>query len=124
MLPIAFAYTTLNTFSSFGYKYGPIITSDVIIDLRRIIPISDFEFWLTGQDVEVKSRLLSEYGHIFGSLQDFIEDMLVEDRALTFAFGCTSGRHRSVAVAEILAERLEFDPPYHRDLLKGLVPHG
>jgi UPF0042 nucleotide-binding protein len=42
---------------------------------------------------------------------------------LTIAFGCTAGRHRSVTIARVIADRLR-ERDYrvkitHRDLLKG-----
>ena len=103
------------TVSSFGFKYGPQIEADWVID-SRVLPNP---FWqpalrpLTGLDDPVRDFLL---GHEVS--RDFIDrtsDLLgwvasaAEDRgrrALHVAVGCTGGRHRSVVIAVEVAARL------------------
>ena len=100
---------------SFGYKYGIPIDADLVMDCRFIAN----PHWipelrpLTGLDKPVSSKVLDN-----SNVQDFLEkyQSLFETMAtgffqegrkyLTLAVGCTGGKHRSVAVAEELARRL------------------
>jgi UPF0042 nucleotide-binding protein len=94
---------------SFGYKYGVPKEADLVFDLR-FLPNPYFEehlCHLSGQDPEVTNYILKgEPGAGFlGQLLDFLTFTLPlyarEGRyRLTVTFGCTGGRHRSVAVAE------------------------
>ena len=100
---------------SFGYKYGIPIDADLVMDCRFIAN----PHWvpelrpLTGLDKPVSAKVLDN-----ANVQDFLEkyQSLFETMAtgffqegrkyLTLAVGCTGGKHRSVAVAEELARRL------------------
>ena len=100
---------------SFGYKYGIPIDADLVMDCRFIAN----PHWipelrpLTGLDKPVSANVLDN-----ANVQDFLEkyQSLFETMAagffqegrkyLTLAVGCTGGKHRSVAVAEELARRL------------------
>ena len=100
---------------SFGYKYGIPIDADLVMDCRFIAN----PHWipelrpLTGLDKPVSAKILDN-----ANVQDFLEkyQSLFETMAtgffqegrkyLTLAVGCTGGKHRSVAVAEELASRL------------------
>jgi len=100
---------------SFGYKYGIPIDADLVMDCRFIAN----PHWipelrpLTGLDKPVSAKVLDN-----ANVQDFLEkyQSLFETMAtgffqegrkyLTLAVGCTGGKHRSVAVAEELASRL------------------
>ena len=100
---------------SFGYKYGIPIDADLVMDCRFIAN----PHWipelrpLTGLDKPVSEKVLDN-----ANVQDFLEkyQSLFETMAtgffqegrkyLTLAVGCTGGKHRSVAVAEELARRL------------------
>jgi RNase adapter protein RapZ len=100
---------------SFGYKYGLPLDADIIMDVR-FLPNPHWEEALrplTGHDRAVRDFVL-ERSHASQFLDQF-ESMMVtlvpayeaEGKTyLTIAMGCTGGRHRSVAVAEDLAERL------------------
>jgi UPF0042 nucleotide-binding protein len=100
---------------SFGYKYGLPLDADVIMDVR-FLPNPHWEEALrplTGHDPAVRDFVL-ERSHASKFLDEF-EALMVslvpayeaEGKSyLTIAMGCTGGRHRSVAVAEDLAERL------------------
>jgi UPF0042 nucleotide-binding protein len=117
------------TITSFGYKHGLPRDADLVFDCR-FLPnphwIPDLRP-LNGCDGPVSEYVLSHE-----ATQDFLDqldDMLAvlmpsyvsEGKSyLSVAFGCTGGRHRSVAVAETVAEMLRgrgFDPVVsHRDL--------
>ena len=94
---------------SFGYKYGVPKEADLVFDLR-FLPNPYFEAQLehlSGQDAQVADYVLqSEVGAGFmNQLVGFLTFTLPlyagEGRyRLTVTFGCTGGRHRSVAVAE------------------------
>ncbi|WP_334109377.1 RNase adapter RapZ [Thermodesulfitimonas autotrophica] len=103
------------TLLSFGYKYGIPLDADLVIDVRflpnphyiaRLRP-------LTGEDLEVKDYVLSspitaEFLAKFTSLIEFLIPLYMNEgkSMLTIAVGCTGGRHRSVAIANRLAELL------------------
>lgn len=117
---------------SFGYKHGLPADVDVVLDCRFL----PNPHWvdelrpLTGSQVPVRDYVLgSDLAQDFlGRLDDLLDVLLPayrdEGKAyLTIAFGCTGGRHRSVAIAEEMARRLRvrgIDPGVsHRDLGKG-----
>ncbi len=101
---------------TFGFKYGTPTEADMVFDLR-FLPNPYFKEALrplSGLDAPVAEYVLqSEPGKtFFGRLAEFLEYVIdlyeVEGRfRLTIAIGCTGGRHRSVAVAEKLNERLQ-----------------
>lgn len=100
---------------SFGFKYGPPAEADMIFDLR-FLPNPYFDLSLreqTGKDPAVREYILAgDPGREFLSrLREFLLYLLPlyakEGRyRLTLAFGCTGGRHRSVAVAEAIFDTL------------------
>lgn len=100
---------------SFGFKYGPPSEADMVFDLR-FLPNPYFVRELreqTGKDAPVRDYVLAaDPGREFLSrLQEFLLYLLPlyaqEGRyRLTVAFGCTGGRHRSVAVAEAVFDTL------------------
>lgn len=114
---------------SFGFKYGVPLDSDFVFDMRFL----PNPFWVpelrahTGREQAVSDYVMSRPG-----AREFIEavaDLFVpvtagyirENRSyVTIAVGCTGGKHRSVATAEALAERLASDEistfVVHRDL--------
>ena len=104
--------------SSFGFKYGPQVEADWVIDVRFL----PNPFWVpelrakTGLDTEVSDFVLGGSDGDGTALVDRLTSMLgwVLERAqahgrrrLHIAVGCTGGRHRSVVVAEELARRLD-----------------
>lgn len=118
------------TVESFGFKYGLPMDSDLVCDVR-FLPNPHWIAELrphTGQDAPVRDYVLSRDG-----AEDYLRTYhrLLElttagyrregKRYMTIAVGCTGGKHRSVAMAEELAARLEQDPGLavhvvHRDL--------
>lgn len=100
---------------SFGYRYETPRTAELLFDLR-FLPNPYFEEALrarTGRDREVSDYVLkSERGEALfehlGALLDFLLPLYdAEGKAyVTIGLGCTGGRHRSVALAIALAERL------------------
>lgn len=104
---------------SFGFKYGAPAEADMVTDLR-FLPNPYFDEALrpmSGKDEDIARYVLDrnpgrEY---LCRLLEFLDFTLplyaVEGRyRLTMAFGCTGGRHRSVAVTEaVLAHLLGHD---------------
>lgn len=114
---------------SFGYKHGLPLDVDVVLDCRFLPNPHWVEELrpLTGLDDDVRAYVLGQ--DVAASFVDRVDDLLAvvlpaqeaQGRSyLSIAFGCTGGRHRSVAIAEAVAERLRshgFAPTVsHRDL--------
>jgi RNase adapter protein RapZ len=120
------------TFESFGFKYGTVRDPDLMLDVR-FLPNPHYEHDLrplTGID-----RRIVEFINHDGELDRFYERLhplldyllpqyLAEGKAhLVIGIGCTGGRHRSVAIAQHLAERYGPEKAYlvevvHRDISK------
>ncbi|EIW88886.1 glmZ(sRNA)-inactivating NTPase [Alishewanella agri BL06] len=100
-------------FESFGFKYGIPKEADYVFD-ARFLPNPHWEPALkplTGLDQPVKDYLASEpiVGKYIWQINSFISSWLPHlernNRSyLTIAIGCTGGQHRSVYIAESLAE--------------------
>lgn len=100
---------------SFGFKYGVPIESDLLFDLR-FLPNPYFDENLrplSGKDTIIADYVLAnDPGATFRSkFLDFLSYLLPLYLAdgryrVTLALGCTGGRHRSVAVAELVCEAL------------------
>jgi UPF0042 nucleotide-binding protein len=117
------------TFESFGFKAGVPLDADYVFDARCVLPNPHYDPQLrplTGHDPQVAAFLEREtQANVFVEdiqrfLQHWLPRFLLDQRAsITVAIGCTGGRHRSVYIAEQLAER--FSPEHqvvlrHRDL--------
>ncbi|MDE0066697.1 MAG: RNase adapter RapZ [Acidimicrobiaceae bacterium] len=122
-------HTMQTTVSSFGYKHGLPIDVDLVIDCRFLPNPHWIEELrpLTGLDRPVFEYVLSQpvTDGFLERLKKLLELLLPlyeqEGKSyLTVAFGCTGGRHRSVAIAERMAVVLEElgVPPsvVHRDI--------
>jgi len=107
-------------FESFGYKHGLPGDADFVFDVRSL-PNPHWEHALrslTGRDPAV-----IEYLSGFASVRSMITDLtaFLEQRIgefsganrsyLTIAVGCTGGQHRSVYIAERLAEHFRKSYP-------------
>jgi len=116
---------------SFGFKYGVPYDADLVFDVR-FLPNPNFVAGLkdlTGRDVPVQ-KFIGEKEETLGFLDrlrgmlDFLLPLYEKEGKtyLTIAVGCTGGRHRSVAVAEFLRDRLRGDGAdiliRHRDIDK------
>ena len=117
------------TVVSFAFARGISRTADLVFDLRFL----PNPHWvdelrpLTGEDDPVREYLRDDPS--WSETMDRIEALLIDwiprywaagKSYVTVAFGCTGGRHRSVAAAVEMAERLRgagFSPNVrHRDL--------
>jgi UPF0042 nucleotide-binding protein len=117
------------TIASFGYARGVSRTADLMFDMR----FAANPHWvdelrpLTGMERAVQDYCAQDAGWLpaMDSIEGLLKDLIPRYWAagktyLTVAFGCTGGRHRSVAAAVEMAERLrEAGFPAnirHRDL--------
>ena len=115
-------------FQSFGYKGGVPLDADFVFD-ARFLPNPHYDPQLrpqTGMDApvaaflerETESGLLIE--DIQGFLQRWLPNFVLDQRAsINVAIGCTGGRHRSVYIAQQLAQRFKEEYQVilrHRDL--------
>ncbi len=114
VLPSKAASRLALTFMSFGFKHGPPREEDLAFDVR-FLPNPHYESDLrdlTGLDERViqyvasDGRLEQFYERLHALLDFLLPQYVGEGRShLVIAIGCTGGRHRSVAVAEHLAQR-------------------
>jgi RNase adapter protein RapZ len=116
---------------SFGFRHGVPPQADLVLDVR-FLPNPYFVpelKGLTGQDARVASYVLDrdETRQFMDKVVDLCRFLFPryqkEGKAyLTVALGCTGGKHRSVAIAEALRERLAGDQTrvqlWHRDVEK------
>jgi len=100
---------------SFGYKYGIPLGSDLVFDVRFMEnPFYIEELRpLSGSDEKVRDFVLGHRAtrvfleHLDGLLRFSLPRYEAEKKArLGMAFGCTGGRHRSVAIADEVARRV------------------
>ena len=112
---------------SFGYKYGLPVDADLVADCRFL----PNPHWvpslrpLSGCDVAVRDYVLSQPGaaEFLDAYLAVLEVSLAGferegKRYVTLAVGCTGGKHRSVAISEQIAARLDGRDVTvsHRDL--------
>ena len=119
------------TISSFGFARGISRAADLVFDMRFVANphwVDELRL-LTGEDQAVRDYVAQDAA--WPETIDRIETLLIDliprywaagKSYLTVAFGCTGGRHRSVAAAVGMAKRLRdagFSPNVrHRDLAK------
>ncbi|HIX60362.1 MAG TPA: RNase adapter RapZ [Candidatus Blautia gallistercoris] len=123
---------------SFGFKYGIPSDSDLVFDVRCLPnPYYIDELRpLTGEDEAVYNYVMS--GQVSKTLADKLQDLIAflipqyvqEGKTnLVIAVGCTGGKHRSVAIARELYQRLSGNEKYgirleHRDIQKDISGKG
>ena len=117
------------TVVSFGYKYGLPLDADLVVDVRFL----PNPFWIpelrdfTGRDEEVVHFVMAQkdaaaFVDEYAKVLDLIGAGYRREskRYLTLAVGCTGGKHRSVVMAQQLADRLAemgvVTTVLHRDL--------
>ncbi len=102
-------------FQSFGFKYGSPKNCDLLIDVRflnnpHFVPELRAQSGLDAavQDyIKLDSRLDDFLSRTIDYLEFLIPQYALEGkRYLSVGIGCTGGQHRSVFIAEILAQRL------------------
>jgi UPF0042 nucleotide-binding protein len=105
-------------FESFSYKRGVPLDADWVLDARMIDnPHYDPQLRpLTGRDAPVIEHLARDplaqqwLADARGLLRRWLPEIVRENRThVTVAIGCTGGRHRSVYLAERLAEDFRAD---------------
>lgn len=117
------------TLESFGFKFGTPPDADVVLDVRSLpnpyydailgpLPGTDERVIAYVQADAAGKGLIADMERL---LADYLKNLPGEGReTFVVAIGCTGGRHRSVAVVEILAQRLRGSYPRlrvaHRDL--------
>lgn len=100
---------------SFGYKYGIPVDADLVVDCRFL----PNPHWLpelrgqTGVDAPVRDYVMKQddaqpFLDQYESLVKLLANGYLREgkRYVTIAVGCTGGKHRSVAMAEELGQRL------------------
>ena len=125
------ASTGMSVFiESFGFKYGMPVDCDNVLDVR-FLPNPFYIDTLcrhSGLDEDVRSFVMDhpttkEFMQRYTELLDFLIPHYKEEgkRRLVIAIGCTGGAHRSVAIAEAIAQYLRDKglptEIVHRDLL-------
>jgi RNase adapter protein RapZ len=117
-------------FESFAYRRGVPADADFVFDARGLPnPHWDARLRpLSGRDGDVREYLdaQADVGRYVGQVADFLGTWLPRMQSdtrsyVTVAFGCTGGRHRSVYLAETLAEHARAQAwgdvaTFHREL--------
>jgi len=121
------------TVLSFGFKYGIPVDSDLVFDVRFIpnpFYIPELKQY-SGNDEPVKEYVLKqeETATFIEKLVDMLKYLIPNyikegKRQLIISIGCTGGRHRSVAIANEVYERLNKENYNsrieHRDVSEDL----
>lgn len=117
----------LLSITSFGFKYGYPIDADIVMD-ARFLPnpyFIDSLKDLDGNDSKIKKFVLSpsETGDFIEKISDLLMFLIPKygkagKSYLNLAVGCTGGKHRSVVIANVLAENFRHIEPLvkHRDI--------
>jgi UPF0042 nucleotide-binding protein len=117
------------TVESFGYKHGIPLDADVVFDMR-FLPNPYYVPSLkdkTGNNKQVRDYIFkapeaNEFLDKLDLLLGAVVSAFIREGKynLTICFGCTGGHHRSVAMANAFAKRLEAEGRHvvliHRDL--------
>ncbi|MCA9717942.1 MAG: RNase adapter RapZ [Myxococcales bacterium] len=118
--------------SSFGFKFGLLSSADVVFDVRFLNNPYNVPALrpLTGLEPSVSSFVLGQEDastmleHIEAVVRFVAPRSAREGRSyLTVAIGCTGGQHRSVALVEAMATRLETGRPLSEPAPNLIVRH-
>ncbi len=117
---------------SFGFKYGLPLDADIVMDVRFLpnpfyVPELKHQ---TGNDQAVQDYVMNSslaqkfYVHFKSLLETSLPGYIKEGKSsLTIAVGCTGGQHRSVTIANKIAQDLKMDGytvnVHHRDVAKA-----
>ena len=117
---------------SFGFKYGLPLDADIVMDVRFLpnpfyVPELKHQ---TGNDQAVQDYVMNSslaqkfYSNFKSLLETTIPGYIKEGKSsLTIAVGCTGGQHRSVTIANKIAQDLKTDgytvSVHHRDVAKA-----
>ena len=125
------------TVLSFGFKYGIPSDADMVFDVRFLPnPYYVEELRpLTGNDKRIQDYVMrapeaEEFlERVDGLIQFLLPNYVKEGRSsLVIAVGCTGGKHRSVTLANAIADRLSKTPygckVEHRDIEKDSKRKG
>jgi UPF0042 nucleotide-binding protein len=116
---------------SFGFKHGIPIDADLVFDVRFLPNPFYIEHMRpkTGLEEEVSGYVLkwNETQKFLEKLLDLLTFMMPQYKRegkaqLVVAIGCTGGQHRSVTIAEYIADYFHQDYTthvFHRDIEKG-----
>jgi UPF0042 nucleotide-binding protein len=116
-------------FLSFGFKHGIPLDCDLIVDVRFLKNphfVEDLRDQ-DGRDAPVRDYVFStpEAEDFVARYADLLQFLLPKYQAegkayLNIGIGCTGGKHRSVAIAEALSERMKSPESLisvkHRDI--------
>ena len=116
---------------SFGFKYGIPTEADLVFDVR-FLPNPYYEISLrehNGTEKEVRDYVFQGgmadelMNHLTALIDFLIPRYIAEGKtSLVICIGCTGGKHRSVAIAEALAEHLRGNngsvTVTHRDFMR------
>ena len=124
-------HTLFLSILSFGYKYGIPSDADLVFDVRFLpnpFYVDDLKH-KTGNDDEVR-RYVCQGGDAEAFLEK-VKDLLAfliprycaeGKRQLMICVGCTGGKHRSVTMANLLADSFSRSPwpvsVFHRDITR------
>lgn len=100
---------------SFGFKYGILLDGDLVFDVRflpnpyYVEELKDY----TGNDKNVRNYVLkweqtSIFVHKLIDMLNFLIPYYIKEgkTQLVIGIGCTGGKHRSVAIANVIHEKL------------------
>jgi UPF0042 nucleotide-binding protein len=118
-------------FESFAFRDGIPLDADWVVD-ARMLPNPHYQpglAALTGRDAQVieflerEEKVRAFFEDLHGFLARWLPEMRRDNRSyLTVAVGCTGGRHRSVYLAERLAQAFGAEARVlvrHRGLATG-----
>jgi len=128
------SHSFLLNITSFGFKYGICVDADLVFDVRFLpnpFYVSNLKSY-SGLDENVANYVFSfkQSNTFLNKLYEMVEFLIpyytMEGKSqLIIAIGCTGGRHRSIAFANALYEKLKANGHWvsveHRDIEKEKI---